>query len=265
VIIGLVITTIDRVGSRAEPGSASAGLNATDFITEIVLIVVFGTLVFRALSRPVPATPARGAGIWMSVWIIGALASIALLTLRVERAVSQSPGRLRKARAAAQAAARRTASIERLAAAVTSQAEKVKATHAHSIVTGPASTGETLTHNHVREYREAIRRWVDVTDELINECTLAEALKLDSSALGVDVGLFRNYFVVLQRWTRAVLQKSTIIDEHWEAWQTHGVQAENGSYTPWQKELLRLEDVAKTAQTDLATAEGKLRRSSVQK
>jgi|SRR5687768_11677011 len=121
VTTGLVITAFDRLRSRGDREGTSAGLNAIDFVVEMVMIVVFAVLVFRALSRRVRVPASRAIWIWISAGVIGTLASIALLVFRVEGALARSPARLRKAQTEVQTSARLTARIQELLEVYTSE------------------------------------------------------------------------------------------------------------------------------------------------
>ncbi len=259
VTAGLVITACGRLASRADREGTNAALSAIDFVVEIVMVVVFAALVFRGVNRPARTAPSRGTWMWISVGVIGALASIALLTLRIEGAFAQSPARLRNAQAAAQSAGEPTRMNE-LVTAWNNEIAKMSTTPVHQIFTGEVSPGKTFTREEVREHRETVRSVADLTDALINACRQAEARKLDPAALDADVS---RLLVVFQRVMRAMIEKSILIDQHWEEWQSGGVHAETGSSAPRQKELLRLEDEMKTAQKDLAAAKEKLREGRV--
>ena len=98
----------------------------------------------------------------------------------------------------------------------------------------------------------------------IGACRQAEARRLDPEALGADVSLVKDLFLVHHRATRAGIEKSSLIDQHFEEWRSRGLRAENGSHTPWQKELLRLEEQLKATQNDIAVAKQKLMQGRVQ-
>jgi len=76
------------------------------------LIAMFAVLVFRALNRSA-RSPLGGKRMWISVGIVGAIASLALLTLRLERSIAQTPTGSRRAPAPQSAQGLAPAIVER--------------------------------------------------------------------------------------------------------------------------------------------------------
>ncbi len=89
---GLVIIAWNRIASHSDREMPSAALNATDFIAEIILIAVFAALGFPALSHPRRSAPPLGLDV-VSAGVVGAFASTALLTLRIEGILAEGASR----------------------------------------------------------------------------------------------------------------------------------------------------------------------------